>query len=239
VYEFFKSRVPEFFDDLSAERLQIPILLAASGVAETIASFALCPLEVTKIYMIVNPDIAVKGLSHSMSTIVRQDGLRGLYKGIAWVLLRQVPYTCVKLVSYDIIHSYFVERQMQRIAANNNEQTELSPRTKIYTQLGSGVLAGLLAAIISQPADVILSRVCSHMSAIDSCLAIDSPKDLFQYVTQDLGWKGSFAGLKQRSVMVGSMTALQFVVFENSKQYVQKVLESRRRNGSLDAVEVV
>ena len=41
--------------------LEVPVLIACSGIAELIASFMLCPLEVTKLYMLSNPDAAMRG----------------------------------------------------------------------------------------------------------------------------------------------------------------------------------
>eukprot|EP00601_Ochromonadales_sp_CCMP2298_P030618 CAMPEP_0173331984 /NCGR_PEP_ID=MMETSP1144-20121109/4105_1 /TAXON_ID=483371 /ORGANISM="non described non described, Strain CCMP2298" /LENGTH=246 /DNA_ID=CAMNT_0014276827 /DNA_START=73 /DNA_END=813 /DNA_ORIENTATION=+ len=82
---------------------KIPILLAASALAEVIASLSLCPLEATKIYMVTHPEIAAQGLFYSIKHLLLLGGVTGLYRGLPWVLLRQVPYTCVKLAGYDTI----------------------------------------------------------------------------------------------------------------------------------------
>ena len=36
-------------------------------------------------------------------------------------------------------------------------------------------------------------------------------------VANELGYKGAFSGLKQRALMVGAMTAAQFIIYENVK----------------------
>ena len=58
-YEYFKGRV--LSQRSSLQPLAVPVLIAFSGVAELIASFMLCPLEVTKLYMLSNPDAAMRG----------------------------------------------------------------------------------------------------------------------------------------------------------------------------------
>lgn len=58
-YEYFKGRV--LSQRISKGPLEVSALLACAGVAELIASFMLCPLEVTKIYMLSNPDAARRG----------------------------------------------------------------------------------------------------------------------------------------------------------------------------------
>ena len=240
-YEVLKIEIKSKFHAHGIKPWEIPVLVGASAIAETIASFALCPLEVTKIFMMLNPDRAQQGMSACIRSIFAVEGLGGLYKGLPWVLMRQLPYTCVKLVGYDIIHRHILElrakeqeqkqeqKQEKEVKSKRrNKSPALTPHYELdgpFIQGLSGVLAGLLAALVSQPADVILSQVCSRSStSAASCLAIDTPAQLLQYMVQDLGLKGCFSGLAPRAVMVATMTAMQFVVYENTKQWTLATL---------------
>lgn len=223
-YDFFKLKASEYsksYGDVlkinrggkevaervqSSYKLNIPTLLLCSAMAEVIASFVLCPLEGTKIYMMMNPQTSKEGLLRCIKTIVKQGGIVGLYAGLPWILLRQVPYTCMKLVGYDTVLQ-FVQSKLDNLGGNYS---------KLSLQMFSGVVAGVLAAIVSQPADVILSQVCSRNPASTQCLSVNSPKSFLKLV-QSIGFQRSFTGLQQRVVMVAGMTALQFVVFENVK----------------------
>ena len=82
----------------------------------------------------------------------------------------------------------------------------------------SGMCAGVLAAALSQPADVILTKICSGSPSRpdSSCITITKLADLMQ-VAKELGYRGAFSGLKQRALMVGAMTAAQFIIYENVK----------------------
>lgn len=108
-YEYFKSICCRVFD-LSSDTLpgdaghafihRIPTLIACSGAAELIASVCLCPLEVTKIYILSNPEIGRSGMLRrwpldaylccgffsvgmitTMLNICRENGPLGLFKG--------------------------------------------------------------------------------------------------------------------------------------------------------------
>jgi peptidoglycan biosynthesis protein MviN/MurJ (putative lipid II flippase) len=88
-YEYFKANIPNLtlLSDEQKNIFRIPMLVVASGIAETIASFALCPLEVTKIYMQANPEAAGINLGACMKSIVRKvSGTSLLNFCVLWVL---------------------------------------------------------------------------------------------------------------------------------------------------------
>jgi solute carrier family 25 phosphate transporter 3 len=232
-YDLIKSRIYAFVnDDDLAMRWRLPILLGASGLAEVIASWALTPMEVTRIYMVMNPQVN-KGMLSAMKQIVKNDGIKGFFKGLPLIMVRQVPYTCAKLAGYDLI-----SERIKAVALSLEERRQASlkpsPSTKksalkkvvvlsgvqqAAIQLGSGIMAGVLAACISQPADVLLSKVCGGAHALSECIIIGGPMDLI-HTFQEMGWKQCYAGLQPRAVMVGTLTAMQFLLYEQTKAKV-------------------
>jgi solute carrier family 25 phosphate transporter 3 len=89
----------------------------------------------------------------------------------------------------------------------------------VYVQLFSGVLAGLLAATLSHPADVMLSRVCGGSSVLTSCVIVQSPSDVVMLM-RELGWSGCLKGLRTRALMTALITAVQFTLYESAKQVI-------------------
>jgi solute carrier family 25 phosphate transporter 3 len=164
-----------------------------------------------------------------MKHIVQQNGIGGLFKGIWMILLKQIPYTCCKLAGYDIIHQNILkikERLLLKENGDNNNDVKVSD--DYVTHLTSGAMAGVLAAIISHPADVLLSRVCGRNPNGAECLIIDGPIGLIE-VMKDIGIKGLYTGLQPRAVMVGLMTSVQFLIYERMKVLVthgQKKVDS-------------
>ena len=231
-YEYFKEQIFKAYDKYNFEITtsnKLLALLVSSSLAEVVASWALCPLEATRIYMICNPDIAKNGLAYCMKHIVKQKGIGGLFKGIWMILLKQIPYTCCKLAGYDIIHQNILkikERLLLKENGDNNNDVKVSD--DYITHLISGAMAGVLAAIISHPADVLLSRVCGRNPNGAECLIIDGPIGLIE-VMKDIGIKGLYTGLQPRAVMVGLMTSVQFLIYERMKVLVthgQKKVDS-------------
>merc|ERR1719440_1900139 len=77
--------------------------------------------------------------------------------------------------------------------------------------LGSGVVAGVVAAIISHPADTLLSKMNKAGAGGEGSI----PTRMMN-VTKEMGVVNlCTTGLGARCVMIGTLTALQFGIFDS------------------------
>jgi solute carrier family 25 phosphate transporter 3 len=79
--------------------------------------------------------------------------------------------------------------------------------------LGSGLISGFAAAIISQPADTMLSKINKTKG-----LPGESTVSRLVKIASELGLRGSFTGLPARLFMVGGLTAGQFAIYGDIKK---------------------
>jgi solute carrier family 25 phosphate transporter 3 len=151
-YEFWKKTFIDFLGVDKASENRTAIYLASSAIAEFFADIALCPLEATRIRLVSQPSFA-SGLVSGFFRLMREEGvLRGFYSGFGPILFKQVPYTMAKFVVY--------EKAAEAIYANiGTPKDQLANSTVTSINLGSGLIAGIAAAIISQPADTLLSKI--------------------------------------------------------------------------------
>ena len=211
---------------------RIPIWLMSASIAEMIASIALCPLEVTRLKMVTqslpSPSSLslssssssllshhhTQGLLQTMKTIYTQEGLiKGFFTGLPLILLRQIPYTCVKLVTYEILkekarkHYLWMKTNKQfnddnknnyNDNKNKNSNSKISSSAEILDWkilVSCGMIAGAMSAIISQPADSLLSLVCGGESkyGLVSCplISIQSPGDIITTI-KEIGLSGKY-----------------------------------------------
>merc|ERR1711933_99219 len=90
-----------------------------------------------------------------------------------------------------------------------------SPKTmssagNISVSLGSGVIAGVAAAIISHPADTLLSKINKAGAGGDGPMMTRLAN-----IAKEIGFvKLCTVGLIPRCVMIGSLTAGQFGIFD-------------------------
>lgn len=91
--------------------------------------------------------------------------------------------------------------------------------------LGSGLLAGVAAAVVSQPADTMLSKINKQKGA-----AGEGTLRRLWTIAGETGFRGSFAGMHARLVMVGGMTAIQFGIYGDIKRvrYIYTIRSNRR-----------
>ena len=211
VQGWFKFGGVEYFKINSAQRLGVedawkyrfPIYLGAAACAEFIADIFLCPLEATRIKLVANPSYA-SGLMSAFPKIIKDEGVvRGFYSGFGPICFKQIPYTMTKFAVQG------VAAEKIYLATGNNVKTA-SDGTKLSVSLASGVIAGVAAAIISHPADTLLSLVNKKGAGGDGSIT-----SRLVNLAKETGFKKlCLTGLGARCVMIGTLTAGQFAIFD-------------------------
>jgi len=97
------------------------------------------------------------------------------------------------------------------------DKNTASDGTKTVVNLGSGLIAGFAAAIISQPADTMLSKINKTKG-----LPGEGTTSRLIKIAGELGLRGSFAGIGARLFMVGTLTAGQFAIYGDIKRVIGK-----------------
>eukprot|EP00518_Triparma_eleuthera_P003137 CAMPEP_0182463546 /NCGR_PEP_ID=MMETSP1319-20130603/7675_1 /TAXON_ID=172717 /ORGANISM="Bolidomonas pacifica, Strain RCC208" /LENGTH=328 /DNA_ID=CAMNT_0024663109 /DNA_START=48 /DNA_END=1034 /DNA_ORIENTATION=- len=200
--EFFKINIVKSIGDERAWELKTPIYLASAAAAETIADIFLCPLEAVRIRSVSDPEFC-DGLADGFVKMLKSEGVGGFYAGIGPILFKQVPYTMAKFAVQGAA--------ADAIYGATGSTPETPPAIgNLGVSLGSGVIAGVAAAIISHPADTLLSLVNKAGAGGDG--------PIFTRLMNIAGEVGIVKlctnGLLPRCVMIGSLTAGQFGIFD-------------------------
>jgi solute carrier family 25 phosphate transporter 3 len=210
-YEFFKKQSIDYLGLESARRNRGAVYSFSAASAEFFASIALCPLEATRIRLVSTPGFA-NGLIGGFSKILKNEGIGALYSGFGPILFKQVPYTVTKFVAF--------EKISENIFAQLDKST-LSSGGVTAVNLLSGLLSGFAAAIVSQPADTMLSKINKTKG-----LPGESTVSRLVKIAGELGVRGSFTGLPTRLFMVGGLTAGQFAIYGDIKKALGKIFRS-------------
>jgi solute carrier family 25 (mitochondrial phosphate transporter), member 3 len=116
--------------------------------------------------------------------------------------------------------TFLVYEKVSKFAYGFVDRSALSSAGNTGINLGSGLIAGIAAAIVSHPADTMLSKINKERGSGESTL-----KRLIR-IASGLGFRGSFTGLQARILMVGSMTAVQFAIYGDIKKVGMHTLKS-------------
>jgi len=200
--ELIKINLAQSFGEREAWKRRNEIYLAAAAGAEFVADLFLCPLEAVRIRS-VSDNTFPKSLPAGLSKYISTDGFLGLYAGLGPILFKQVPYTMAK---------FAVQGKTAELMYNSigTDPKKASSGTNLSVSLGSGVVAGVIAAIISHPADTLLSKVNKAGAG-----GTGSVTTRLVNIAKDLGFaKLCLVGLGPRCVMIGTLTAGQFGIFD-------------------------
>ncbi|BAE56146.1 mitochondrial carrier domain-containing protein [Aspergillus flavus] len=202
-YEFFKQQWINQLGYETASNNRTAVYLASSATAEFFADIALCPLEATRIRLVSQPTFAT-GLLSGFGKILKNEGVGAFYSGFGPILFKQVPYTMAKFVVF--------EKVSEAIYRGFDKET-LSDGAKTTINLGSGLIAGFAAALVSQPADTMLSKINKTPGEPGEGTVSRLIK-----IGKELGLRGSYAGIGARLFMVGTLTAGQFAIYGDIKR---------------------
>ncbi|XP_010420025.1 PREDICTED: mitochondrial phosphate carrier protein 3, mitochondrial-like [Camelina sativa] len=201
-YEYFKKTYSDLAGPEYTAKYKTLIYLAGSASAEVIADVALCPFEAVKVRVQTQPGFA-RGMSDGFPKFVKSEGFGGLYKGLGPLWGRQIPYTMMKFASFETIVEMIYKYAIP------NPKSECSKGLQLGVSFAGGYVAGVFCAIVSHPAD----NLVSFLNNAKGATVGDAVKKI--------GMVGLFTrGLPLRIVMIGTLTGAQWGLYDAFKVFV-------------------
>lgn len=153
-YEYFKDVFAKVAGDKVYDYKVIGYSVS-SACAEFIADALLCPWEAAKVRMQTSqPGTFPTRLVPAINKIIAEEGTAGLYKGLTPLWGRQIPYTIAKFVFFEKIVEFFYSKVLTA-----KPKAEYNKATQLSVTFASGYLAGIICAIVSHPADTMVSKL--------------------------------------------------------------------------------
>ncbi|KAL2175982.1 mitochondrial carrier domain-containing protein [Thermothelomyces heterothallicus CBS 202.75] len=206
-YEYFKKTYSDLAGPEAAYKYKTALYLSASASAEFLADIALCPFEAIKVRMQATIPSQYKGTLDGFSKISATEGFSGLYKGLYPLWGRQIPYTMMKFASFETI----VEMIYDRLPGKKQDYGKAAQTGVSFV---GGYLAGILCAIVSHPADVMVSKLNAYRKPGEGFGAVTTR------IYKDIGFMGLWNGLAVRIVMIGTLTGLQWMIYDYFKIFM-------------------
>ncbi|KAJ1964831.1 Cu/Pi carrier [Dipsacomyces acuminosporus] len=205
-YEFFKYTYGNLVGEGVASKYKTGLYLSASASAEFLADIMLCPMEALKVKLQTSKEPFAKGFSEALHKIYAKEGMNGFYKGLTPLWLRQIPYTMVKFASFENIVAAIYKNFLSK------PKEQYSKGQQLGVTFVAGYMAGILCAIVSHPADTLVSKLNNIAKAEG-----ESTGALAMRILKDLGFAGVWTGLAPRIFMIGTLTALQWFIYDTFK----------------------
>ncbi|KAH9366764.1 hypothetical protein HPB48_012451 [Haemaphysalis longicornis] len=167
--------------------------------ARSIAGVVLLPVTVIKTRF-ESEVYHYRSMSEATRDIYKTHGMRGLYSGLIPTLIRDAPYSGIYLVFY-VQAKRFVPQSVQQ---------EGSGGQLVAANFTCGLVAGLLASVVTQPADVIKTHMQLSPAKFSSILAT------VLLVAREEGMVGYFRGLVPRMLRRTLVTAMAWSFYEQA-----------------------
>jgi len=206
-YEVFKMTYGGMMGEENAFLYRMPLYLGASASAEFFADMFLSPFEAMKVRIQTMPGYA-DNMRQAYAKMSAENAAAGLgtfssqgafFKGLKPLWMRQIPYTMMKFSCFEktveLLYKHVVPKP----------RAECTKSEQLVVTFAAGYIAGVFCAIVSHPADVVVSVLNK------------TPGVTAGEVLKDLGFKGCWQGLGPRIIMVGTLTALQWFIYDTVK----------------------
>lgn len=182
---------------VNADNLEVFIILVAAGLSSAVAAIFYCPFEAIRIRVVAQPQFASNSFE-TASKMIQEEGVGSLTNAIPVFLVKQIPYACVKFTIFDLS-----TENLYRLYPAAQEDLILS----LGISLIGGVLGGVAAAAVSNPADTVIAELKKAKSD-------QTPAEALQALLDRAGAKALFKGLPLRMVFYSLTASLQFMVFD-------------------------
>lgn len=204
LYEVFKDYYSTLAGEQKAKDYRGLIWLAGSASAEFFADIALCPMEMVKVKVQISPAGTWPvnlGPAFNQMRAQRAD-TKFPFGSLVPLWSRQIPYTMAKFYFFEKVVSLFYTHVFTK------EKSSYSKSTQLGVTFSSGYIAGVVCAIVSHPADTLVSQRGKAANKDKS----------FGQIAKELGAKNLCTkGLGTRVLMIGTLTGLQWWIYDTFK----------------------
>ncbi len=202
LYEYFKDFYSTLAGEENAHKYRGVIYLLGSASAEMFADVALCPMEMVKVKVQTSvPGTFPTALGAAVANM-RADPTSGFpYRSLVPLWSRQVPYTMAKFYFFEMVKEAFYTHVFTAPKDTYSQGTHLG------ITFASGYIAGVACAVVSHPADTVVSKMSKSNKSAGAILS-------------ELGFAGIWGGLGTRILMIGTLTGLQWWIYDSFKTAV-------------------
>lgn len=184
--------------------------LQALGIGASARAFAACtflPITVVKTRF-ESGHFEYRGVSQALRSIWCSEGAKGLFSGLWATLARDAPFSALYLLFYT---------QSKQLTMSALQRETLTP----VHNLTCGVMAGVLASLITQPADVVKTRMQINPRLYPTLLSTVA------YTLRERGLQGLFTGSMPRATRRTFMAAFTWLFYEEISQFIHRGLNGR------------
>lgn len=195
----------------SSLELKLMTFMFSGVLAEVIASTAILPLEAARIRMVNDPSFA-SGTFEGLTKVFKLCGNSSIYQSLPAIMVKHIPFTVMQLSSFELLTSLIYS-----LLSNAGLPPSQTIAIRVFATAGAALTAGMLASIVSQPGDTLLSRVNSEV-VVEGNGPVANPFKKLLASMRSIGFMGLFRGTRARLLHICIIYVVQLTVYDYIKQ---------------------
>ncbi|MED6122637.1 hypothetical protein PIB30_041578 [Stylosanthes scabra] len=174
------------------------------GLAGITAASATYPLDLVRTRLAAQRgDVYYRGISHAFSTICREEGFFGLYKGLGATLLGVGPNIAISFSVYEALRSYWKSRRPDD--------------STVMVSLACGSLSGIASSTATFPLDLVRRRMQLEGAGGRARVYNSGLFGTFRRIVQNEGLRGLYRGILPEYYKVVPGVGIVFMTYETLK----------------------
>ncbi|XP_057458957.1 uncharacterized protein LOC130749597 [Lotus japonicus] len=199
----FHSLMGENYRGSSSANLFVHFM--GGGLAGVTSASATYPLDLVRTRLAAQRStIYYRGISHAFSTICRDEGFLGLYKGLGATLLGVGPSIAISFSVYESLRSLWISRRPDDSSA--------------VVSLACGSLSGVASSTVIFPLDLVRRRMQLEGVGGRACVYNTGMCGAFQCIIKNEGVRGLYRGILPEYYKVVPGVGIAFMTYETLKR---------------------
>lgn len=185
----------------------ICVRMVGGGLAGITAASITYPLDLVRTRLAAQTNyMYYRGISHAVYAICRDEGARGLYKGLGATLLGVGPNIAISYSVYETLRSQW---QLQRPCDST-----------VAVSLACGSLSGITSSTVTFPLDLVRRRIQLEGAAGRARVYKCGLLGTFGHIVRSEGIRGLYRGILPEYFKVVPSVSIVFMTYEMLKSYL-------------------
>eukprot|EP00250_Pteridium_aquilinum_P017673 c23730_g1_i1 orf=622-1707(+) len=184
--------------------VEVSSRLIAGGAAGITAASLTYPLDLVRTRLAAQRNEKYyRGIAHALQTIMRDEGLKGLYKGMGATLLGVGPNIAINFCVYETLKSVWTEKRLEVPG--------------VWSSLAFGSAAGIASSTATFPLDLVRRRMQLQGAAGSAPVYKGGVLGTFVHIRKTEGWRGLYRGILPEYLKVVPSVGIVFMTYEFMK----------------------
>ncbi|GKY92211.1 hypothetical protein MPSEU_000192300 [Mayamaea pseudoterrestris] len=201
LYEFFKDSSSNCLGPDHVKEYRQLIYVTSAGCAEACADVLMCPWEQLRVKVQTSHVGAFPTKLGPAFAAMLADGTHP-FQSLRALWMRQIPATMTNFFVFEnAVHAIYMHVLQQ-------PKDSLSKPAQLGVSLAAGYVSGVCCAVVSHPADSLVSLLSQPMH---------DGKGITQIVNEVGLWKLATMGLSSRMLLTGTIVGSQWIIYDTFK----------------------